>query len=157
MDIKTTDGKIVKRDYMFIFDEMEFYSKLDNAKKQFNQIVSDTAYDARFKLYGFIVSNKDIAKKYLFKKVWVFPSVANDYYDGIGKIVQKEGKGKMYLINLWLQNIYFSKYKQTYITRKFTKRFYFNCLSRKNFLNKRNKVVKRKKNIKMLNKKNAKT
>ena len=64
MDIKTADGKIVKRDYMFIFDEMEFYSKLDNAKKQqFNQIVSDTAYDARFKLYGFIVSNKDIAKE----------------------------------------------------------------------------------------------
>ncbi len=109
MDIKTADGKIVKRDYMFIFDEMEFYSKLDNAKKQqFNQIVSDTAYDARFKLYGFIVSNKDIAKKISFQKVWVFPSVANDYYDGIGKIVQKEGKGKNVFNKFMIAKTYIS-------------------------------------------------
>lgn len=34
LDIKTPDGKIVKKDYMFVFDEMEFYTNLDNQKKQ---------------------------------------------------------------------------------------------------------------------------
>lgn len=95
LDIKTADGKIIKRDYMFVFDEMEFYTNLDNQKKQeFDKIVSDTSYDARFKLYTFILSHKEIAKKIAFQKIWVFSSVAKDYYDGVGKIAQKEGNGK---------------------------------------------------------------
>ncbi len=28
LDVKTADGKIVKKDYMFIFDEMEFPKKI---------------------------------------------------------------------------------------------------------------------------------
>lgn len=109
MDVKLPDGKIVKKDYMFVFDEMEFYSKLDDIKKQeFNKIVSDTAYDARFKLYSFIVSNKEIAKKIAFQKIWVFSSVANDYYNAIGKVVQKEGKGKNVFNNFMISKTYIS-------------------------------------------------
>ena len=109
VDVKTADGKIVKRDYMFVFDEMEFYSNLDNQKKQdFNKIVSDTSYDARFKLYLFIVSNKLIAKKIAFQKIWVFSSVANDYRDGLGKITQKEGNGKKVFNNFTISKTYIS-------------------------------------------------
>ncbi len=94
VDIKTAEGKIIKKDYLFVFDEMEFYTKLDSQKKQeFDKIVSDTSYDARFKLYTFIISNKEIAKRIAFQKVWVFSSVAQNYYDGVGKIAQKEGNG----------------------------------------------------------------
>ncbi|MBD3843458.1 MAG: hypothetical protein IE909_16565, partial [Campylobacterales bacterium] len=46
--VKQSDGKIVEKDYMFVFDEMEFFHALDNAKKQeFNKIVSDLSYSAR--------------------------------------------------------------------------------------------------------------
>ncbi len=34
LDIKIADGEIIKRDYMFVFDEMEFYTNLDNQRKQ---------------------------------------------------------------------------------------------------------------------------
>ena len=109
LDIKTADGKIIKRDYMFVFDEMEFYTKLDTQKKQeFDRIVSDTSYDARFKLYTFIVSNKEIAKKIAFQKVWVFSSVAKDYYDGVGKIAQKEGNGKKVFNKFTIAKTYIS-------------------------------------------------
>jgi CRISPR-associated protein Csm5 len=93
--VKLQDGKIVEKDYMFIFDEMEFYKNLDNVKKQeFDKIVSDTSYDARFKLYSFIVSNKEVAKKIAYQKIIVFSSVANDYYKAIGKVVNKESDSK---------------------------------------------------------------
>jgi CRISPR-associated protein Csm5 len=95
LKFKASDGKIVEKDYMFVFDEMEFFSNLDNAKKQeFNKIVSDTSYDARFKLYGFVVSNKDIAKRIAVQKISVFSTVADDYRKGIGKVVNKEADGK---------------------------------------------------------------
>lgn len=107
--VKMSDGKIVDKDYMFIFDEMEFFSNLDNAKKQeFNNIVSDTSYDARFKLYGFIVSNKEIAKKIAFQKISVFSTVANDYYKGIGKVVNKEGDGKKVFNSFTIAKTYIS-------------------------------------------------
>lgn len=108
MNMKLADGKVVARDYMFIFDEMEFYSKLDVTKKQeFNKIVSDISYDAKFKLYDFIFKNKDIAKKIAFQKVWVFSTVAKDY-SKIGKIVQKEGDGRKVFNNFHISKTYVS-------------------------------------------------
>ncbi len=95
MKIKQADGKIIEKDYMFVFDEMNFFTSLDNTKKQeFNKIVSSTSYDAELELYRFILLNKEIAKQIAFQKVWVLPMVAQDYYKGIGKVVQKEKDGK---------------------------------------------------------------
>ena len=112
MDVKTADGKIIKRDYMFVFDEMEFYSNLDDIKKaEFNKIVLDTSYDARFKLYGFIVLNKLVAKKVAFQKIWVFPPVANEYYNAIGKVVQKEGNGNKVFNSFIVSKTYISPNK----------------------------------------------
>jgi CRISPR-associated protein Csm5 len=92
---KLPGGKIVEKDYMFVFDEMEFYKNLDNIKQlEFTKIVSETSYDARFKLYGFIASHKEIAKKIAFQKVSVKEEVAKDYYRGIGKVVNKERDGR---------------------------------------------------------------
>ena len=112
MDVKTADGKVIKRDYMFVFDEMKFYSNLDNTKKaEFNKIVLDTSYDARFKLYGFIASNKVVAKKIAFQKIWVFPAVANEYYNAIGKVVQKEGNGNKVFNSFIVSKTYISPNK----------------------------------------------
>ena len=109
LDVKTADGKIVKKDYMFIFDEMEFYSSLDSEKKQeFDKIVSDISSDSRFKLYGFVASNKAVAKKIAFQKVSVLSDVAKDYYDGIGKVVQKEGNGKKVFNSFTISKTYIS-------------------------------------------------
>lgn len=109
IDVKTADGKIIKRDYMFVFDEMELYSTLDAQKKQeFNKIVSDTSYDAELQLYRFIVTNKNIAKKIAFQKIWVFPAVANDYYKAIGKVVQKERDGKKVFNKFMVAKTYIS-------------------------------------------------
>ena len=111
--VKLPDGKIVEKDYMFVFNEIEFFSNLDNAKKQeFNKIVSNTSYDARFQLYGFISINKDIAKKIAFQKVSVYKSVADEYYKGIGKVVQKEGDGKKVFNNFTIAKTYISPNSQ---------------------------------------------
>ncbi len=109
LKIKQADGKIIDKDYMFVFDEMEFFNTLDNAKKsEFNVIVSDTSSDARFKLYGFIASNKAIAKKIAFQKVSVKEEVAKDYYRGIGKVVNKEGDGKKVFNSFTIAKTYIS-------------------------------------------------
>lgn len=93
--VKLSDGKTVDKDYMFVFDEMEFFSNLDNVKKQeFSKIVSNTSYDAELEVYRFIVQNKEIAKKITINKIQVFSKVANDYYKAIGRVVQKEKDGK---------------------------------------------------------------
>ena len=92
--IKQADGKIVEFNYMFVFDEMSFYKALDSQKQQeFNKIVSDTSSEATFKLYRFIVLNKEIAKKISYNKVRVLKSFADDYYANIGRVVQKETGG----------------------------------------------------------------
>lgn len=92
---KQSEGKVAEKDVMYVFDEMDFFANLDTAKKaEFNKIVSETSYDARFKLYGFIAANKEIGKKIAFQKISVRTEVANDYYKGIGRVMQKEGDGK---------------------------------------------------------------
>lgn len=107
--IKQPDGKLIDRDYMFVFDEMEFFSNLNTVQKQeFNKIVSDTSYDARFKLYGFIATNKAIAKKIAIQKISVLKSVADYYYNGIGKVVQKESDGKKVFNSFTIAKTYIS-------------------------------------------------
>ncbi len=99
---KTADGKIAEFDYMFIFDDMEFYKALDNTKKlEFNKIVSNTTAEATFMLYRFILLNKEIAKKISYSKVRVLKNVAQDYYNNIGKAVQKE-KGGINVFNKFI-------------------------------------------------------
>ncbi len=113
MKIKQADGKIVEKDYMFIFDEMEFFASLDNDKKaEFNKIVSNTSYDARFHLYGFIAANKEVAKKIAFQKVNVLKSVADEYHKGIGKVVNKEGDGKKVFNSFTIAKTYISPNSQ---------------------------------------------
>lgn len=91
---KLLDGKIVENDYMFIFNEIDFYKSLDSQKQQeFNKIVLDSSFEATFKLYRFIVLNKEIAKKIAYNKIRVLKSFANDYYTNVGKVVQKESGG----------------------------------------------------------------
>lgn len=106
---KQSDGKFVEKDFMFVFDEMDFFTNLDAVKKlEFNKIVSESSYDARFKLYGFIAANKEVGKKIAFQKISVRPEIANDYYKGIGKVMQKEGDGKKVFNSFTIAKTYIS-------------------------------------------------
>lgn len=106
---KNIDGQVVKKNIMFVFDEMEFFASLDSAQKQeFNTIVSNISADARFELYRFIVQNKQIAKKIAFQKINVLDSVAKDYYKSIGKVVQREGNGKKVFNSFTIAKTYIS-------------------------------------------------
>lgn len=95
MKVKISEDKIVENDYMFIFDDMELYKNLSKEnQEEFDRIVLDLSADSRFKLYSLIVKNKDVAKKISTHKIQVLPSIAKDYYEKIGKVVQKESRGK---------------------------------------------------------------
>lgn len=84
-----------KKPKLYEFNEVDFFKALDAQKRQeFSQIVGNPHYASRFKLYGFIHQNKEIAKKVAFRKVQVLPEVALEYSQKIGKVVQKEGGGK---------------------------------------------------------------
>ncbi len=88
---KNSEGK----DRLYEFDEVSFYKALPaDQQREFDRIVSDGSSKARFELYRLITNNKKIAVKVSHRNIQVLPHVAKEYYDKIGKVVQKEGGGK---------------------------------------------------------------
>jgi CRISPR-associated protein Csm5 len=82
-------------DRLYEFDEFKFFGALDDAqKKEFNSIVSDSSPNSRFRLYKFVSNNKNVAKKIAFRNIQVLKDVADEYYEKIGNVVQKEGGEK---------------------------------------------------------------
>jgi len=82
-------------DRLYEFDEFEFFGALGDAqKKEFDSIVSNSSANSRFKLYEFVSKNKSVAKKIAFRNIQVLKDVANDYYEKIGRVAQREGGGK---------------------------------------------------------------
>lgn len=82
-------------DRLYEFDEFEFFAALDeNKKREFRFIVSDSPLNSRFRLYKFVSDNKAVAKKIAFRNIQVLKDVASDYYEKIGRVVQREGGGR---------------------------------------------------------------
>ena len=81
--------------YMYVFDEFEFFKKLDEkSKDEFMKIASDTTSDGILKLQKFIKEKSSLAKKVSYYKMQALKNIAEDYNDKIGKVVQREGGGK---------------------------------------------------------------
>ena len=81
--------------YMYVFDEFEFFKKLDDkSKDEFMKIASDTTSDGILKLQKFIKEKSSLAKKVSYYKMQALKNIAEDYNDKIGKVVQREGGGK---------------------------------------------------------------
>lgn len=85
------DGK----DYMYVFDEFEFFKRLDDkSKDEFMKIASDTNVNGILKLQKFIKEKSSLARKVSYYKIQALKNIAEDYDDKIGKVVQREGGGK---------------------------------------------------------------
>ena len=81
--------------YMYVFDEFEFFKKLDEkSKDEFMKVASDTTGDGILKLQKFIKEKSSLAKKVSYYKMQALKNIAEDYNDKIGKVVQREGGGK---------------------------------------------------------------
>lgn len=81
--------------YMYVFDEFEFFKKLDDkSKDEFMKIASDATGDGISKLQKFIKEKSSLARKVSYHKIQALKNIAEDYNDKIGKVVQREGGGK---------------------------------------------------------------
>lgn len=100
IDVDLKDGK----DYMYVFDEFEFFKKLDDkSKDEFMKIASDTTGDGILKLQKFIKEKSFLAKKVSYYKMQALKNIAEDYNDKIGKVVQREGGGKKVINQLVIE------------------------------------------------------
>ena len=81
--------------YMYVFDEFEFFKKLDDkSKEEFGKIASGTTGDGILKLQKFIKEKSSLAKEVSYYKIWALKNIAEEYNEKIGKVVQREGGGK---------------------------------------------------------------
>jgi len=100
IDVDLKDGK----DYMYVFDEFEFFKKLDDkSKDEFMKIASDTTGDGILKLQKFIKEKSSLAKKVSYYKMQALKNIAEDYDNKIGKVVQREGGGKKVINQLVIE------------------------------------------------------
>ena len=100
IDVDLKDGK----DYMYVFDEFEFFKKLDEkSKDEFMKIASDTTGDGILKLQKFIKEKSSLAKKVSYYKMQALKNIAEDYDNKIGKVVQREGGGKKVINQLVIE------------------------------------------------------
>lgn len=81
--------------YMYVFDEFDFFKKLDEkSKDEFIKIASDGTGDGILKLQKFIKEKSSLARKVSYYKIQALKNIAEEYNDKIGKVVQREGGGK---------------------------------------------------------------
>ena len=90
--------------YMYVFDEFEFFKKLDEkSKDEFMKIASDATGDGILKLQKFIKEKSSLAKKVSYYKMQALKNIAEDYDNKIGKVVQREGGGKKVINQLVIE------------------------------------------------------
>lgn len=90
--------------YMYVFDEFEFFKKLDEkSKDEFMKVASDTTGDGILKLQKFIKEKSSLAKKVSYYKMQALKNITEDYNDKIGKVVQREGGGKKVINQLVIE------------------------------------------------------
>ena len=95
--------------YMYVFDEFEFFKRLDEkAKDEFMKIASDTTSDGILKMQKFIKEKSSLARKVSYHKIQALKNVAEDYNDKIGKVVQREGGGKKVINQLVVEKTFTS-------------------------------------------------
>lgn len=99
------DGK----DYMYVFDEFEFFKRLDDkSKDEFMKIASDNNGNGILKLQKFIKEKSSLARNVSYYKIQALKNIAEDYNDKIGKVVQREGGGKKVINQLIIEKTFMS-------------------------------------------------
>ena len=90
--------------YMYVFDEFEFFKKLDEkSKDEFMKIASDATDVGILKLQKFIKEKSFLAKKISYYKIQALKNIAEEYNEKIGKVVQREGGGKKVINQLVIE------------------------------------------------------
>ncbi|WP_169940354.1 RAMP superfamily CRISPR-associated protein [Campylobacter sp. RM15925] len=96
-----------KNGRMYIFDEFEFFNKLNTASKaEFVKISNDTSSNALLNLQKFIKNNIGVAKEIAYKSIVVSPEVAKEYIQKVGKVVQKEKNSKKIINQLIIEKTF---------------------------------------------------
>ena len=84
---------VVDHNYLYEFDEMEFYKRLPQTMKdKFNQIVTQNRPDSLFQIHSLVKNNFKVAQEVSRLKVPVTKGIQYDYNAKIGRMVQSEGK-----------------------------------------------------------------
>ncbi len=83
---------VIDNGYLYEFDEISFYTKLDNnQKKRFLEAVEARASDSLFDIHRIIKQNRKHAISSAISKVQVSKGIEGDYEAKVGKVVQNEG------------------------------------------------------------------
>ena len=86
-------------DALYEFDTMALYEILSETdKEKFRDLVEASDENGLIKMQNFIFAHKKQGRQVAYKIVKVSPNAAQEYYDKIGKVVQKES-GKNNVIN----------------------------------------------------------
>ena len=86
-------------DALYEFDTMALYEILSETdKEKFRNLAEVSDENGLIKMQNFIFAHKKQGREVAYKIVEVSPNVAQEYYDKIGKVVQKES-GKNNVIN----------------------------------------------------------
>jgi CRISPR-associated protein Csm5 len=86
---------VIDGNYLYEFDEMKFFEKLDKAgKEKFIKAVEKSGADSLFEIHRFIKQHKNIAKQAYINKVQVTSGISKAYEEKIGKVVQIGGRNR---------------------------------------------------------------
>ena len=86
---------VIDNGYLYEFDEVEFYKKLDSRQKQeFLKAVENRSDESLFQIHRIIKNNKKAAIDSAYHKVQVSKGIEKAYENKIGRAVQIEGGRK---------------------------------------------------------------
>ena len=95
--------------YMYVFDEFEFFKKLDEkSKDEFMKIMDHSSNISLLKLQSFIKNRMALAKNLHYRKILVSKDFGKEYIEKAGKIVQIEKDAKEIINKLVVKKTFIS-------------------------------------------------
>ncbi|WP_222703053.1 RAMP superfamily CRISPR-associated protein, partial [Campylobacter concisus] len=95
--------------YMYVFDEFEFFKKLDEkSKDEFMKIMDHSSNISLLKLQSFIKNRMALAKNLHYRKILVSKDFGKEYIEKAGKIVQIEKDAKENINKLVVEKTFIS-------------------------------------------------
>ena len=95
--------------YMYVFDEFEFFKKLDEkSKDEFMKIMDHSSNISLLKLQSFIKNRMALAKNLHYRKILASKDFGKEYIEKAGKIVQIEKDAKEIINKLVVKKTFIS-------------------------------------------------
>ena len=95
--------------YMYVFDEFEFFKKLDEkSKDEFMKIMDRSSNISLLKLQSFIKNRMALAKNLHYRKILVSKDFGKEYIEKAGKIVQIEKDAQEIINKLLVEKTFIS-------------------------------------------------